>query len=130
MDKYRQWLVEQVEYWRRNCLESAASYGYPDKIKFAEQYMRENLDAYEQCLTVYDELQTPGSLIDRDATLTADEQAHADALAGEEFLRTPNAALCPQCDGDGYVIVGWDEEVYENIKGVCSYCAGSGYKGM
>jgi DnaJ-class molecular chaperone len=31
-----------------------------------------------------------------------------------------------KCDGDGLIIVGWDEEAYENIEGTCPECKGSG----
>lgn len=29
---------------------------------------------------------------------------------------------CPECDGDGLVVVGWDDDAYENIEGPCPRC--------
>lgn len=27
-----------------------------------------------------------------------------------------------QCDGDGVIVIGWDEDAYENIEGDCPGC--------
>jgi hypothetical protein len=34
--------------------------------------------------------------------------------------------LCPECEGGGYVIVGWDDDAYENVEGDCDRCAATG----
>jgi hypothetical protein len=36
--------------------------------------------------------------------------------------------VCPECEGDGLVIVGWDDFSYENIEGNCPSCGGSGVR--
>jgi hypothetical protein len=36
--------------------------------------------------------------------------------------------VCPECEGDGLVIVGWDADSYENIEGNCPSCGGSGVR--
>jgi DnaJ-class molecular chaperone len=33
---------------------------------------------------------------------------------------------CPDCDGEGTVIVGWNDDAYENIEAKCSQCGGTG----
>jgi hypothetical protein len=35
---------------------------------------------------------------------------------------------CPECGGDGLVVVGWDDDSYENIEGPCHCEAGDGYR--
>lgn len=37
-----------------------------------------------------------------------------------------SAQKCNRCDGEGHVVAGWDNDVYENIEGVCPDCGGSG----
>ena len=53
MDAYETWLREQVELNTKLCLGSAAEIGYPGGIRFAEQALRERLEAYEDCLEEY-----------------------------------------------------------------------------
>jgi hypothetical protein len=36
-------------------------------------------------------------------------------------------SACPACDGDGLVVIEWDDNVYENIEGRCPRCNGTGY---
>ena len=57
-DAYRTWLEEQVAYWHGRCLESAAERGRPasEGTRFADQTLREILDAYQECLDKYNAL--------------------------------------------------------------------------
>jgi hypothetical protein len=45
-------------------------------------------------------------------------------------IREPSPAssfVCPQCEGEGTIVVGWNDDAYENIEGKCPDCNGTGF---
>ena len=55
-DAYKAWLQERIDWYQAECLKSADERGYPGKLRFAEQVLRETLETYQECLERYEAL--------------------------------------------------------------------------
>lgn len=53
---YRQWLEDQVEYWRDRMMQSAAERGYPGKRYAVDKSLEGIFEAYEECLNRFNNL--------------------------------------------------------------------------
>lgn len=108
--------------------------GYDLKIKCKEclvfrdeDYQGEIVDIFPYYIGSKDLIAVYSDVLSEPSYVTGEEQLTVSWLP-QPATSEPEAAAhkCNRCDGEGHVVAGWDNDVYENIEGVCPDCGGSG----
>ena len=53
MSEYERWLEETIAHYKRQALRECRDMGYPGKIRYAHDFTRASLEAFEEALQEY-----------------------------------------------------------------------------